>query len=167
MRSKVNVEGHPIHPMLVTIPIGLWVFSLVCDLIFRSTHNLTWDTMAFYTMAGGVIGALLAALPGLFDLYHLPPSQAKRVGYWHMGINLALVTLYIINLLWRRSVEPLSLGPVFFSVLLVIGLLASGWLGGEIVYRYGVAVEPVDELKAHKPVVEERNIFGLKLHHRH
>ena len=32
--------GHPFHPMLVTLPIGAWVSSLVFDIIARSR---TWS----------------------------------------------------------------------------------------------------------------------------
>ncbi|HJV35574.1 DUF2231 domain-containing protein [Geomonas sp.] len=167
MIGKTNLAGHPLHPILVTIPIGLWIFSLACDIIYRATSNLTWDTIAFYSMAAGIIGALLAAVPGFFDLYFLPPSHAKRIGLWHMTINLTLVTLYVINFFWRRNLEPAASGPFVLSILSVILLLASGWLGGEIVYRYGVAVLPVDELKAQKPEEGRENIFGLHLHHRH
>ena len=168
MVSKTNIAGHPLHPILVTIPVGLWVFSLVCDIISHATKNALWDTLAVYTLAGGVIGALLAALPGLFDLYSLPPSHAKKIGLWHMSINLSLVTMYVINFLWRRSVEPAANGPFILSIAAVILLLVSGWLGGEMVFRYGVGVLPVEELKALKPAEHEReSIFGLKLHHRH
>lgn len=168
MVSKANIAGHPLHPLLVTIPVGLWVFSLVCDIIFHSTQNVLWDTLALYSLAGGVIGALLAALPGLFDLYSLPPSFAKKVGLWHMSINLSLVTLYVINFLWRWNAEPTVVGPFILSIFSVILLLVSGWLGGEMVFRHGVGVVPVEELKAHTPVEHEReSIFGLKLHHRH
>lgn len=85
-----------------------------------------------------------------------------------MAINLTLVTLYVINFLWRGNVEPASLGPVVLSVVSVLALLVSGWLRGEMIYRYGVGVMPVDELKAQKPLSDERrNVMGFKLHHRH
>jgi uncharacterized membrane protein len=166
MISKASVVRHPIHPMLVPIPIGLWIFSLVCDIVFHSNGTTLWNTLAFYSLAGGIIGALLAAIPGLFDLYSLPPSHAKRIGLWHMGINLSLVTLYVINFLWRRNVDPAAVGPVVLSVFAVLLLLVSGWLGGELVYRHGIGVEPVPEPEHHKPAEREHH-FGLKLHHRH
>jgi uncharacterized membrane protein len=167
MISKVNIVGHPIHPILVTIPIGLWVFSLACDIIFRATGNAIWDTVALYSMAGGVIGALVAAVPGFIDLYMLPSSEAKRIGLWHMTINLTLVTMYVINFFWRRNLETVAIGPFVLSIVAVVMLLASGWLGGEMIFRHGVGVIPVDEYKAQKPAEEKHNVFGLNLHHRH
>ena len=49
-----TIAKHPIHPMLVVFPIGLWIFSLVCDLVYLfGPANPLWRDMAFYTMAGG------------------------------------------------------------------------------------------------------------------
>lgn len=42
MRTPANVARHPIHPMLVPIPIGLWIFSLVCDLIALASYSGAW-----------------------------------------------------------------------------------------------------------------------------
>lgn len=167
MEKRASVAGHPIHPMLVPLPIGLWVFSLVCDIVFFAKGTDIWSILALYSMMGGVIGALLAALPGFFDLYNMPPSEAKKIGLWHMTINLSLVTLYVLNFLWRLNVGP-ETGPFVLSILAVLVLLFSGWLGGEMVYVHGVAVEPVDESKVPKPVVDEPgHKWRLHLHHRH
>lgn len=84
-----------------------------------------------------------------------------------MAINLSLVTLNVINFLWRRNVDTGTIGPFILSIVSVIMLLVSGWLGGEMVFRYGVAVLPVDELAVHKPHEEHEGFFGMKLHHRH
>jgi len=69
MSTRVTIAGHPIHPMLVTIPIGLWVFSMICDFVFISTDDTRWAVTAYFTLGGGILGALLAALPGLVDLF--------------------------------------------------------------------------------------------------
>ena len=57
MRTPASIAGHPIHPMLITIPVGLFIFSLVCDLIsMRSADPAAWMLVALYTMVGGFIG---------------------------------------------------------------------------------------------------------------
>lgn len=144
MRSTASFAKHPIHPMLVPLPIGLWIFSLVCEIASVVQTEAIWGALAWYTMAGGVVGALLAALPGFVDLVTLPPSSAKRIGYWHLGINLTIVTLYVVNLLWRSHAGPAPMGPLALSVVAILLLTVSGWLGGEMVYVHGVAVVPVD-----------------------
>ena len=130
MRTPASIAGHPIHPMLVPIPIGLWIFSFVGDLFHAGgSADPAWTTLALYCMGGGIAGALLAALPGLVDLLSLPPGP-RSTAVKHMAINLTVVALYAINF-WIIWLSLIALG------LLVI----SGWLGGKMVYEYGVAVD--------------------------
>jgi uncharacterized membrane protein len=145
MRTPAQIAGHPIHPMLVTIPIGLWLFSLVADLIaMRSGSPETWTAAALYTMVGGIIGALAAALPGLVDLLSLGDNPVKKTAVTHMSINLAIVVLYVINA-WTRSHASVSPNvSLALSVIAIAMLLVSGWLGGKMVYEAGVAVHTED-----------------------
>jgi uncharacterized membrane protein len=141
MRTPASIGGHPIHPMLVPIPIGLWIFSLVCDLIHAGgSSNPAWTTVAFYTMGAGIIGALAAAIFGLIDLLSLPP-EPRRTALAHMALNLTIVVLYLINFAMRWSAPENPGGAVWLSVIAIILLVISGWLGGKLVYVLGVAVE--------------------------
>jgi uncharacterized membrane protein len=130
--------------MLVPLPIGLWIFSFVCDLIFAFGSGApVWKTVALYTMVGGIVGALLAALPGLIDLLSLPPGP-RRTAIIHMSINLTIVVLFVINA-WLRiragDAGAAATGPVWLSLVAILMLLVSGWLGGKLVYESGVAVD--------------------------
>src|SRR3954467_10766687 len=131
MRTPASIAGHPIHPMVVPIAIGLWIFSLVCDLVhMRAGADAVWATVAFYTMAGGIVGALLAAVPGLIDLLSLPEAP-KKTAIIHMSINLTVVALYVINLWWRYNSAAEGTGPLLMSVIGISLLAVSGWLGGK------------------------------------
>jgi uncharacterized membrane protein len=141
MASPMRIAGHPLHPILVMFPIALWVFSLVADLVHAFGGSAVWDDLAFYTMAGGLVGALLAALPGFLDYRTLRDSETRRLGGAHMTINLVVVALYAVNIWLRTGLPAGALLPVGLSVLGVVLLLASGWLGGEMVYRHGVGFE--------------------------
>ena len=142
MRTPANVAGHPIHPMLVTIPIGLWIFSLVCDLIaMRSADPATWNVVALYALIGGIVGALAAAVPGLIDLMSLRDPAIKKTGLVHMSINLTVVALYVVNA-WLRFNDAQGNLPLILSVVAVAMLAVSGWLGGKMVYLAGVGVSP-------------------------
>lgn len=140
MASRASIAGHPIHPMLVVFPIGLWVFSFISDLIYIGTGNAAWQATAYYTMAGGVIGALAAAVFGAIDLFAMPRGNTRRIGEIHMTLNLTIVALFLINLWWRTQVPPESIGPVWLSAIAVALLAISGWLGGELVYVHGAGV---------------------------
>lgn len=144
MRTPASLAGHPIHPMLVPIAIGCFVFSFVADLVCLvkgvPSPNV-WNVLAYYTMLGGIAGALAAAIPGLVDLLSLPPGPVKKIAVTHMFINLAVVGLYIANALMRRgSPQDMTL-PMGMSLVAILMLLVSGWLGGKMVFEHGVGVD--------------------------
>lgn len=143
MRTPASIRNHPIHPMLVTVPIGLWLFSLVCDLIgMRSVHPDLWFVLALYTMIGGILGALAAVIPGLIDLLSLRDAHVKKIALTHMVLNLIIVTLYVANV-WLRISDPVSTRiPLTLAVVAIAMLAVSGWLGGALVHVHGVGVEP-------------------------
>ncbi|TMH06244.1 MAG: DUF2231 domain-containing protein [Betaproteobacteria bacterium] len=142
MRTPASIGGHPIHAMLIVFPVGLLIFSLICDLIsLRSADPTTWATVAFYTMVGGFIGALAAAVPGLIDLLSLADKDTKKIAITHMSINLVAVALYAVNI-WLRAGSASNTGtPLLLSVVAVALLAVSGWLGGKMVHEHGVGVD--------------------------
>ena len=145
MRTPANIAKHPIHPMLVAIPIGLWIFSLVCDLVYRfGSTNPNWQVVAWYTLVGGILGALIAAVPGFIDRLSLP-WHTKRIALMHMSINLTVVALYVVNAYVRKQSGGVSDATIWMSVIAVLMLAVSGWLGGKLVYVHGVAVDPAAE----------------------
>jgi len=142
METRASIRRHPIHPMLVGFPIALWVFSFICDLVAtRSANPAFWSDMAFYTMGAGVIGGLLAALPGFIDYLGLRDYSARRLATSHMVLNLIVVVLYVFNLGLRMNspIDGRSRGFVISAIALVL-LGVSGWLGGHLVYVRGVGV---------------------------
>src|SRR4030095_11049083 len=142
MASPASIAKHPIHPMLVALPIGLWIFSLVSDVIYlMKWGGPVWNEVALYTMVGGVVGALAAAIPGFVDLLSMK-GPAKQISIWHMCINWLIVGLYALNIWIRTSVSSGATPPVWLSGIAILLLGVSGWLGGEMVFVHGVAVEP-------------------------
>jgi uncharacterized membrane protein len=145
MKTPAQIGGHPLHPMLVTIPIGLWIFSLVCDFIAgRSATPETWSAASLYAMVGGIIGALAAALPGLVDLLSLRDAPIRKTALTHMGLNLTIVALYAVNA-WTRVHHSVGAGTsLALSLVAIAMLLVSGWLGGKMVFEAGVGVHTED-----------------------
>jgi uncharacterized membrane protein/nitrite reductase/ring-hydroxylating ferredoxin subunit len=136
---------HPLHPMLVHLPIGLFILSLLLDLasfVFRSTPNLVRDS--FYSMLLGIITALIAAVPGFVDYTDIRSDHpGKRTATTHLTLNLIVVGLYGINLGIRSSSLnefQTPLGPLILSLIGIVLLSASGYLGGRLVYDEGIGV---------------------------
>lgn len=138
--------GHPFHPMLVTVPIGAWVVSLLFDLASRLVGHPGFLAAGSEWLIGiGVLGAAAAAATGFLDLAVIPPGTwVFRTACTHMTINLVLIFVYAGSFLWRHRTftpgAPVSPAMVMLSAACVAALLASGYLGGKLTYRYGVRV---------------------------
>lgn len=147
MASHASIGGHPIHPMIIPFPIALWVFSLIADLIYLWVRNPLWrDYIAFYTLLGGIIGGAAAAVPGVIDWLSLKDREVVKIANWHARLNVIALLIFAASFYLRTmSGAGLVSGnytiPVGLSVLGVILIAISGWLGGEMVFKHGVAVD--------------------------
>jgi len=137
--------GHPLHPALVSVPIGAWVASLVFDLASRLVTDPGFLARGSLWLIGlGVVGALAAAMVRFLDLLAIATGTAVfRVGLVHAGLNLAVTAGYLGGFLWRRTSDlstSVGWGPLALSVACLATLAVSGWLGGTLAFRYGVRV---------------------------
>jgi uncharacterized membrane protein len=142
MNTPASFRKHPIHPMLVVFPLGLWIFSLISDVIFLLGKNPVWNDIAFYTMAGGLVGALLAAVPGVIDMFSIADPKPGEIAWNHMIVNIVTTAAFGLNLYLRIVLEPGAFFPILLSLIGVLMLGYSGWLGGELAYVHGVGVQP-------------------------
>ena len=150
MESKAKILGHPIHPILIVFPLGLLATSVIFDIVHLATDNGYWSEIAFWLIAAGVIGGLVAAVFGLVDWIAIPEgTRAKSVGAFHGVGNIAVVALFGLSWLMRQS-NPATPSTVAFVLSLLGALLSgvTGWLGGELVERLGVGVDPGAHLDA-------------------
>jgi uncharacterized membrane protein len=140
MQGKATLFGHPIHPILVSFPIGFFVGALISDIISAFSHTPVWPALSVVLIGFGVIGALLAAIFGFTDYLTAPMSdEAKRTATTHMILNLIVVALFIIAFFVRYDRPQTALGYVL-TVAGVIVLGIAGFLGGHLSYHYGVGV---------------------------
>lgn len=144
---RMTFAGHPLHPQLVEAPAGLMPMSLAMDVAYLTTGNRSYADAAYYTMVGGYVGALAAAVAGAGDYFAIPSgTPTKRLANIHLALNLAAVGLTEINLYRRykrRNVGPVEAGLSAFGNLL---LLVSAWYGGQMVYRRGLRVDGRSEI---------------------
>jgi uncharacterized membrane protein len=143
MPTPASIRRHPIHPILVGIPIGLWVFAVVADLVHMGGGGPAWKEVARYCIGGGILGALLAAVPGLVDLTSISAGNVRKIALTHMTVNLIVVGLFGLSL-WLRTTDPLGGWPAAISGIGLLLLGFGGWLGGELVFVHGMGVEAVE-----------------------
>jgi uncharacterized membrane protein len=138
--------GHPFHPMLVTVPIGAWVCSLVFDI---GSHLVdrpgALNEGSEWLIAIGVLGALVAATVGFLDFFMIPArTSAHGTALIHLTLNLSVTAAYAVNFWWRHGTylrpEAVGAGQMALAAVSLGALSVSGYLGGKLAYRYGVRV---------------------------
>jgi nitrite reductase/ring-hydroxylating ferredoxin subunit/uncharacterized membrane protein len=131
--------GHPLHPALVTVPIGAWSAALVLDGLDAAGRGGPGVAQAARVGVGvGVAGAVASAATGLTDWQH-SHDAARRVGLVHATLNSAALGLYTWSLADRargRVVRGRSSAAAGFLVT-----LASSYLGGVLAYRHGIGTD--------------------------
>jgi uncharacterized membrane protein len=150
MESKARAFGHPIHPVLVVFPLGLFATSVVFDVIRLAGGGPDFSRAAFYMIAAGIVGGLAAGVFGVVDWLQIPGrTRAKRIGWIHGLGNVIVTVLFVLS--WTiRFADPGAFSPAALAVSIVAVALAAvtGWLGGELVDRLGVGVDPGAHLDA-------------------
>jgi uncharacterized membrane protein len=145
MKSKAAFKDHPLHPALVTVPIGAWFAAFVGDFVYAATAAPFWYEFSYYTMLIGWVGALLAACFGLMDYFGVKMSEAGyRLARIHMWMNLTITAVYTLNL-WLRMDSKATTGSAWttamaLQILSFAALGISGWIGGTMSYKHKVGI---------------------------
>lgn len=151
MRSHARLFGHPIHQMLVPIPLGMFFVGAVLDVVQRFVNAAWIPTVSFWDLTIGVVAGLAAAVFGLVDLIAIPDdTRAKRIGGLHAIGNVVVIGCFAIALLIRHD-RLFAPAPNFALGLEIAALVlapVTAWLGGELVDRLGVGVDDGANLDA-------------------
>jgi uncharacterized membrane protein len=149
MKSHARLFGHPLHQMTVIFPAGLLAITAVFDLIGVLTDSLALSNAAYWTLVAGLLGAVLAMPSGWVDWHALPVgSRARRIGAWHGVGNGLLSIVFAASLMLRTDGAAASRVAIALSATGLVGLVLTAWLGGELVSRLGVGVDPNAHLDA-------------------
>jgi uncharacterized membrane protein len=144
MQSRVRALGHPVHPMLIVFPLGLFVTAVVFDLVELITDDNIFGQVAYWNILAGMIGAVLAALTGLLDWTAIPANtRAKRIGLLHGTANAVVLVLFLVTWLIRtNNTDHVAGGGLFVLELIALAIGGvAGWMGGELVDRLGIGVD--------------------------
>ena len=148
MASKASIAGHPVHPMIIPFPLALWTTSFVTDLLFYFTRSSVLPLISKFLLAAGCIGAVVAAVPGIIDWLSIKHPGTKRIADWHARLNIIALLIFAASLYLRMKAGGAHLVdyglkiPFLLSLLGVILIAISGWLGGSLSFEHGVGVKP-------------------------
>jgi uncharacterized membrane protein len=147
--------GHPLHPILVHVPMAMWPGALVFDLISQWKGSNAMVRLAFYAIVFGLAASLLAVPAGLVDWSGIKKEKpAWKIGLYHMTLNLVVALLFAVNLGLRlrtfREATAVAGAPLALSLIGTVLLVGSAYLGGLLVYDYGISVARLSKKKWHK-----------------
>jgi uncharacterized membrane protein len=142
--STAKIAGHPIHPMLVPFPIACFVGALVTDIAYSMTAQMMWADFSTWLIVVGLIMGVIAAIAGLIDFLSNRLIRALTPAWPHMLGNVSVLVLSFFNALVHARDGWTSVVPtgLILSVIVVLVLPVTGWLGWSMVYRHGVGVNP-------------------------
>lgn len=144
MKSRASIKSHPLHPILIAFPIAFFTGTIIFDILALIFVDVVFWVTAYYMQIAGIIGAVMAAIPGLIDyIYTVPPqSSGKKRAAKHGLINSTALILFVIALLLKREPGVLSAIVMILEVLAIVLMSIGGWLGGTLVYRNQIGVDP-------------------------
>lgn len=145
MEAKAKLFGHPIHQMLIVFPLGLLAMAVVFDLVWLVRDRSGWAASSYHMIAAGVVMGLVAAVFGFLDWTGIPAdTRAKRIGLRHALANVVVLALFAASWWMRYDGDPLFPSGAAIGLGIAGALVATvaGWLGGELVGRLGVGVDP-------------------------
>jgi len=142
LRSTAQIAQHPLHPMLVPVPIVCFIGALLTDIMYYATAEMMWADFSAWLLVVGVIIGLLAAIAGLVDLLSNRAIRSLTPAWPHALGNVAVLVLAFFNVLIHTRDAWTSVVPtgLILSIVTVLILPVTGWLGWAMVYRHGVGV---------------------------
>lgn len=160
MKARARLLGHGIHPMLIVFPLGLLSSSVAFDIVNLATKNAEWANIAYWMIAAGLIGGVVAAVFGWIDWLAIPRNtRAATVGLVHGIVNACVLVVFAMSWYLRMTARQTAADPgtlpFILSVVGLVGALVGGWLGGELVERLGVSVYPDAHLNAPSSLSDE------------
>ncbi|MEE1611320.1 DUF2231 domain-containing protein [Microvirga sp. CF3016] len=140
VQSTAAIAGHPLHHMLIVFPVAFLIGAFGTDIAFLATQDAFWAQVSYWLLIAGIVTALVAAIPGMIDFVTIDRVRNVWVSWAHMVANLVVVALALINVGVRLDDPAAGVQGwgIWLSGIQTALLLFSGWLGGELAYRYGI-----------------------------
>jgi uncharacterized membrane protein len=139
----------PLHPILVHFTIAFFVGSVACDAVGYMLGSRSLLEGAWWMMAGSLLATPPTVLTGALSRRRLPmeESEARSFLRGHMAVGFIIFGLLTILTLWRARIweagDPVTLAYLGLAGASVVIMTLQGYLGGELVYRYGTEVANV------------------------
>ncbi|MDQ2076844.1 DUF2231 domain-containing protein [Marinimicrobium sp. ABcell2] len=147
--SKMSIRGHPIHPALIHFPVAALILLIGADLGYILTEDVFWARAGLWLAGVGTIGGWVAGTAGLIDLVLVMRIRRLITAWSHAILAVMMLSLATLNWLLRYADPVVFIVPwgAYLSLLTGALIAASAFLGGQLVYEYGVGVNTEEALR--------------------
>jgi uncharacterized membrane protein len=107
----------------------------------RRTVDPFWTRASRWLIGGGLVTGVTASAVGLVDFLFIERVRSVKAGWIHLiGNGLALL-LSLQNLRIRfTKAKSVPKQGLILSMLVSFLLAVTGWYGGQLIYKYKIAV---------------------------
>ena len=139
IESAAAILHHPIHPLLVPLPISAFLAVFCADLVHLFVDNPFWSLAAFWLLIAGLVTGGVAVAAGFIDYMVLPGVRSLEAAQVHATGNLTMLVIALCNL-GLRWYQPMYFAPWFIWLsVATVGLMTfTGWLGGSLAYKHRI-----------------------------
>jgi uncharacterized membrane protein len=143
-RSTARIAGHPIHPMLVPVPLVCFAGTLITDIVYWRTAEMMWANFSAWLLLVGLLFSIFVVIAGLIDFLGDRRIRALPQAWIHGVGNALALALSIVNACIHSRDAYTSVVPtgIILSAIVVLILLVTAWNGWAMVYRRGVGLRP-------------------------
>jgi uncharacterized membrane protein len=142
--STAALDGHPIHPAVVPLPIGLLSAAAMSDVAHLLTGERFFSRASRWLLGGGLVSGLVAAAIGLVDFTTIRAARGP-LGMAHAGGNAVILAMSALSLVLRARTRDTPTPAAVLTLLGAALLAVTGWLGGELAFRKRVGVLPAED----------------------
>src|SRR3954454_8242376 len=107
MKSKASIKSHPLHPIFIVFPIAFYIATFLFDALAVFFSDAEFSITGKYVHIAGIVGAVLAAIPGFIDYLSVvpPQSSAKKRAASHGLINTSVLIIFVIALYLKYRID--------------------------------------------------------------
>lgn len=142
IRSRAALGGHPLHPMMIHVPVAALFGLVASDLGYLLSGDPFWARASLWLAGVGAFGGWLASIAGLVDLFSVRRIRRLVTGWCHAILAVMMLSLASLNWLQRYlATEQILPWGLYLSLLTALLIGLAGWLGGRLVYEHAVGVD--------------------------
>jgi uncharacterized membrane protein len=144
-----GLPGHPLHPPLTDATIGTYTFATAAAVLSKLGVAERGLGQAWWlALVVGLVVTVPTALTGLADWLLITRGSALwRTATLHLTAMITATVFFLLAAIFGHSCytsHDLTIGPFLLTLVGFVLLTTGGWLGGSIVFRYGMRVAKVD-----------------------